>query len=271
MGYAPVGSVLPPVGEVISAEPIGDIISAVPDGLTSDEIADVISSLEALLIESVEPSGVVSEEIFGSAGTDRLELSIIEFGQISFQWGTVIGAGQIAQTIKTFDPFYRMTVVEIVMRHEGNPTDDVTLDIHEWHTVGIPPFPDPPDGPLVASITVAAEDIPLEWGVVRFVLPTPLYVDHTEYALVLRREVYSDTDYYGIFINSFANYADGEAWATVAGSWGTGGGSDLPLKIYGLNTGSNVTSEEPDDMVSELPSDIISDETTDGIESEEPT
>ena len=62
MGYAPVGSVLPPVGEITSAEPIGEIISDQPDSVTSDEIADVISSLEELLIESVEVTNVVSEE-----------------------------------------------------------------------------------------------------------------------------------------------------------------------------------------------------------------
>jgi hypothetical protein len=131
-----------------------------------------------------------------------------------------------------------MTSVEIVMRQDfGTPTDDVTLDIHEWHSVGIPPLPDPPDGPLVASITVTAADIPTDWGIVRFKLATPLFVDHTEYALVLRRATLSDTDYYGIYVNQFANYSDGEAWGKDSGGWSTGGAVDLPLKIYGLDVG----------------------------------
>lgn len=270
MGYAPVGSVLPPVGEIISAEPIGDIISDLPDSVTSDEIADVISSLEDLLIIAAEPTGVISSEIFGAIA-ERLELEINQFAQLASQWGTISGIQQLAQTITTSLPFYRMTAVEILMRREGNPTDDVTLDIHEWHSVGIPPLPEPPDGPLVSSITVAAADIPATWGIVRFVLPTPLYVSHTEYAFVLKRSVYSDTDYYGTYINQFANYAGGEAWGKVADSWGTGGASDLPLKVFGIDTRSDVTSEEPNDLTSDEPSDIISDEPIDGIESEEPT
>jgi hypothetical protein len=274
MGYAPVGSVLPPVGEIISAEPIGDIISDLPDSVTSDEIADVISSLEELLIESVEVTNVVSSELHGDGTVERLKLEISTFAQVANVWGSTSGVSQIGQSIYLPDPDFMVSAVEIVMRFAfGTPTDNVTLTIHEYSGVQIPENPpiQPDDGDIVATSTISSSTMSTSWAPVRFEFP-PFLSKNKSYALLLSRDTYSDADYYGAYSNEFANYPDGHVWAKLlTSSWGSGATVDLPLKVYGSFEVGGVTSEESNDMTSELPSDIISDEPIDGLESEEPT
>lgn len=60
IGFAPVGSVLTPVDSIISIEPLAPVIGSTPKDVTSTNPDDLISELNALLIESLEPEDITS-------------------------------------------------------------------------------------------------------------------------------------------------------------------------------------------------------------------
>jgi hypothetical protein len=267
MGYAPIGSVLPPVGEIISAEPTGEIISNVPDDLTSDEIDDVISSLEELLLVSAEPLDVVSKEIFDPV------VSI----EPSAKYGYVY-------SVPISDDIVIGPWVDTEGNNDGVFWNDVTDDDDTWITAELTQANG--SSAIVFSLSTV-EDPKVNFGhVLRIRLrgsvaslipfdgwanfglatssnlvisinPVRGKVDEwTEHAYPLTEAQaalitdYSDLQVLvstGIRLNQLDDYPIDIAW----------------IKLEVPDMGTYITSEEP--------SDIISDEPTDGIESEEPT
>lgn len=62
LGYAPVGSVLPPVDSIVSDEPLDGLTSYVPPGATSELSDDSVLSAEPLSFSSVLPSDIIGAE-----------------------------------------------------------------------------------------------------------------------------------------------------------------------------------------------------------------
>lgn len=273
LGYAPIGSTLPPVDAIISVEPVGGITGTVPSGATSWLPGDAVSE-EPSSLESEEPVKLImSAQKFGvTYYAEELAFLITDFSATPSVFGTLSVIQSLGQTGYAQGDI-KLSSVGIELQNIGGAADDLTLDLRTFSHFGIPENPPflPPDGDhLASSIPVNGADVSdtaMEEVIFRFEDPIDLPYD---WVLVLRREEPSDTQYYRFWTNGFGNFPNGSLCYQLGSefsdpdlqnTWACGGGSDIPMNVYGIveRTGL-IVSGKPRDIVSEEPDDVESEE-----------
>ena len=181
-------------------------------------------------LSSIDVGPAYEAESVSTVYPNHVGLHISDFGGTTAAWGSQSSIGKIAQTGWGIGDML-VTSVAVLMNNPSDARDDVTLSLHHMAHFGIPeelPGPDTLD--IIASATVSAADIPVEWTYVPFEFDNPVALPY-DWSFVLDRSEPSDEAPYGFWLNNFANFDTGYAWVYFNG-WNTGGAADMAMTIY---------------------------------------
>lgn len=163
----------------------------------------------------------IGQALFISSGSETftlVDISTSATGTISFGL-TDSGYGEkVAQTFKAPVGIRTLNSIDIKLKKQGNPTDNVKVSIQTLSGGN-------PSGTILCYGTIAGTSLTTTSTVYTLTTNIPyLLTGGTSYAVVFDRTgSYDDTNYYKC-VSATDHYADGEALYTNLGVWTNGGG-----------------------------------------------